>query len=114
MPTSRAATVRVVVAAPQPDRVARATTNLLAAADHPLDVEIVLYGAGVDLILDRIPPAEAAALHEAGARVLVCANTLKGRGLTAEVLPPWVGVVDAAVWHLALRQHQGWSLVPVW
>ncbi|MDF6045401.1 hypothetical protein LRD69_25265 [Streptomyces sp. JH14] len=70
MPTIRTDTVRVVCRRPQPDRVARATMNLLAAADRPLDVEVVLYGAGIDLTLDRTSVDKAAALHEAGARVL--------------------------------------------
>ena len=49
----------------------------------------------------------------AGVRFLACANTLDGRGLSAEALLPGVEVVPAAVWHLARRQHEGWSYLPM-
>ncbi|MET7378368.1 DsrE family protein [Streptomyces sp. NPDC005526] len=106
--------VRVVVAAPQPDRVVRAVSNLVAAADRPLDVEVVVYGAGLELVLKGVRDEEAGRLRETGARVVACANTLAGRGVTAGALVPGVDVVPAAVWHLAVRQHEGWALVPVW
>ncbi|MFF4864744.1 DsrE family protein [Streptomyces sp. NPDC001231] len=104
------APVRVVVAAPQPDRVVRAVTNLVAA-DRP--VEVVVHGAGLDLVLGEESGEQVTRLLETGARVLACANSLSGRGLTAGSLVAGVGVVPAAVWHLALRQHEGWSLVPL-
>lgn len=113
-PSSPSEIIRVVMAAPQPDRVSRSVANLMAAADRPVDVEIVLYGQGIDLLLVPSRSAEAENLRDCGATVLACSNTLRGRGVGPEALPAWAGVVEAAVWHLALRQHQGWSLVPVW
>ncbi|MEU6009608.1 DsrE family protein [Streptomyces sp. NPDC047453] len=107
------APVRVVVAAPQPDRVVRAVTNLVAAADRPVEVEVVVHGAGLDLVLGEEAGEQVPRLLETGARVLACANSLSGRGLTADTLVAGVGVVPAAVWHLALRQHEGWALVPL-
>ncbi|MFB7111982.1 DsrE family protein [Streptomyces sp. NPDC056291] len=109
------APVRVVVAAPQPDRVVRAVTNLVAAADRPVEVEVevVVHGAGLDLVLGEEAGEQVTRLLETGARVLACANSLSGRGLTADTLVAGVGVVPAAVWHLALRQHEGWALVPL-
>ncbi|MFD4955578.1 DsrE family protein [Streptomyces sp. NPDC088337] len=107
------APVRAVVAAPEPDRVVRAVQNLVAAADRPVEVEVVAYGAGLDLVLGEESGEQVTRLLETGARVLACANSLSGRGLTADILVAGVGVVPAAVWHLALRQHEGWSLVPL-
>ncbi|MGW5123044.1 DsrE family protein [Streptomyces sp. NPDC004069] len=107
------APVRVVVSAPRPDRVVRAVGNLVAAADRPVEVEVVVHGAGLDLVLGEESAEHVARLLETGARVLACANSLSGRGLTADTLVSGVGVVPAAVWHLALRQHEGWSLVPL-
>ncbi|MCN9244807.1 DsrE family protein [Streptomyces sp. RY43-2] len=108
-----AAPVRVVVAAPQPDRVVRAVRNLVAAADRPVEVEVVVYGSGLDLVLRGGSDTEITRLLESGARVLACANSLAGRDLTDDALVPGVEVVPAAVWHLTVRQHEGWSLVPV-
>ncbi|MGW4379160.1 DsrE family protein [Kitasatospora sp. NPDC004531] len=87
--------------------------NLVAAADCAVEVEVVAYGGGLDLLLRDDPAEDTARLVEAGARPLACANALAGRGLTADALMPGVRVVPAAAWHLALRQYEGWSLVPV-
>ncbi|MFF9481846.1 DsrE family protein [Streptomyces sp. NPDC014733] len=106
--------VRAVVAVPAVDRAPRAIGNLLRAADLPLEVEAVCSGDGIGLVLADGPHAgTVATLREAGVRFLACANTLSGRGLTADDLAEGVGVVPAAVWHLVRRQHEGWSFLPL-
>ncbi|MGV9253876.1 DsrE family protein [Streptomyces sp. NPDC003697] len=112
--TASTGPVRAVVAAPRPEHVVRAVTNLLTSADRPVEVEVVLYGAGLDLVLGDETAEQMARLRQAGARLFACADSLAGRGLGAGHVLPGVEVVPAAVWHVALRQHEGWSLVPVW
>jgi intracellular sulfur oxidation DsrE/DsrF family protein len=41
--------------------------------------------------------------------VQACHNTLQARGLTPQALTEGVGVVPAAVLHLARRQRAGWA-----
>lgn len=106
--------VRVVVAVPAAERAHRAVRNLTAAADLPVEVEMVCYGAGIDMVLAGHPLAEETrALQDEGIGLSACANTLRARGLEADALIPGVTVVPAAVWHLARRQHEGWSYLSV-
>ena len=107
-------TVRVVAGAATADRAVRAVGNLLTASDLPVTVELVCYGPGIDLALAGGAAAERVRqLQERGVTVLACANSLTGRGLTAEALLPGVEIVKAAVWHLVRRQHEGWAYIPV-
>lgn len=105
--------VRVVVGASVTDRSHQAVHNLLRAADLPVLVEVVCYGDGIDLVLDGPAASATAALQADGVRFLACANTLNGRGLSAAALLHGVGIVPAAVWHLARRQDEGWSYLPM-
>ncbi|MER6334021.1 DsrE family protein [Streptomyces sp. NPDC014983] len=106
--------VRAVVGVPAVGRAPQALGNLLRAADLPVEVEAVCYSDGIDLLLAGGPHAEAtAALQRDGVRFLACANTLRGRNITPDMLVDGVGVVPAALWHLARRQHEGWSYLPL-
>jgi intracellular sulfur oxidation DsrE/DsrF family protein len=103
--------LRVVIAADAPgDRAIRACRNLLRAAEEPVRAELVCFGPGLDLALvDGPHVGDLRALMSAGVSVQACANTLNARGLTAEALEDGVGVVPAAVLHLARRQQAGWA-----
>ncbi len=107
-------TVRVVSGAASPERAQRALRNLLAAADLPVTVELVCYGPGIELAFaGGVWTDGTRELQESGVRVLACANSLDPQGLNPEDLLPGVEIVPAAVWHLARRQYEGWSYLPL-
>jgi intracellular sulfur oxidation DsrE/DsrF family protein len=88
----------------------RAARNLLDAAEEPVQLELVCFGAGLDIALAGGTHAEPLReLMARGVTVHACRNTLHGRGLDAAALADGVGVVPAAVLHLARRQRAGWS-----
>jgi intracellular sulfur oxidation DsrE/DsrF family protein len=110
-----AESLRVVFAAASTQSTAlRSCLNLLNAAESPALVEVVCFGGGVDFALAGGPSVDAVTeLLARGVRVLVCRNSLDGRGLDESALIPEVGIVSAAVLHLAVRQHEGWSYLSV-
>jgi intracellular sulfur oxidation DsrE/DsrF family protein len=91
-------------------------TALNAAADlgEGAQVELVVQGPAVALLAEASGPAgQLGDLLAAGAGVLACGNSLRSAGLVAGDLAPGVGVVPAAVGHLARRQWSGWAYVRI-
>lgn len=91
-------------------------TALNAAADlgEGAQVELVVQGPAVALLAEASGPAgQLGDLVAAGVGVLACGNSLRSAGLAAGDLAPGVGVVPAAVGHLARRQWSGWAYVRI-
>lgn len=90
----------------------RSCRNAVAALGPKVPVEAVIQGPGVALLAEGSGSAEAvSAALAAGVRVLACGNSLASAGVPAEGLLPGVGVVPAAIAHLAERQWAGWAYV---
>ncbi|RYG13215.1 MAG: hypothetical protein EON92_06155 [Burkholderiales bacterium] len=92
--------IRLLIHAPTPAALERGRRNLanLLKAEPAAQVELVV-NAG----------AEAAALdtpHALDAHLRVCRNSLAAAGMHA---PEGLTVIDAAVLHIVLRQHEGWA-----
>lgn len=100
----------------------RSARNLIAAADEAVELELVCFGAGIDLTLANSPTAaELAPFRNTDSgpggpvriTVSACNNSLLRRGLDArahpEILVPGAQVVPAAVLRLAQLQRDGWA-----
>ncbi len=85
--------------------------NLLEAIPD-VSVEIVTHGEGIGLLLADSPYTNLLhKLHDKGVRLLVCKNTLKQKNIPEESLPRHIEIVPAAIAHLIVRQHEGWSYI---
>ena len=90
-------------------------TALNARAQLPqVVVELVLQGACVSFLeAGSVLEPELSALAGGLVRVLACANSLRSAEMEATQLHDGVGIVPAAVAHLATRQLEGWAYVRV-
>ncbi|WP_231941188.1 DsrE family protein [Arthrobacter sp. U41] len=92
--------------------VLRSSQNAVAALGPEVPVEAVIQGPGVALLAEGSGFGEAISTAVAGGvRVLACGNSLRSAGVPAERLLPGVGMVPAAIAHLARRQWDGWAYV---
>jgi uncharacterized protein len=77
-----------------------------------VDVELVTYGPGIDMLKLESPVGgrigEALA---AGVKVLACENTMKGQKLTHADMLNGIGYVPAGVVELMTKQQQGWAYI---
>lgn len=77
-------------------------------------IELVIQGPCVSfLTAGSVLEPHLAALHGGRVQVLACTNSLRSAGVEAGRLQGGVGVVPAAVAHLAARQFTGWAYVRV-
>ena len=116
-------TLRVVFAVTNNGSAAvKSARNLIAAAQEPIELELVCSGSGIDLALAHsCTAADVTALlttvtgpgGSVAAAVSACANSLAGKHLDArshpEVLVAGVTIVPAAVLRLVQQQRDGWS-----
>ena len=83
-----------------------------AYGDKPINVEIVAYGPGLQML--RSDSAVAAGLTEAnqnGVKLLACGNTMATTHTTRDELNPEVNVVPAGVVEIMQRQQDGYAYV---
>jgi hypothetical protein len=85
--------------------------NFVTASGGERQVDIVVNGAAVDLVLTGSPVlALLQDVLDCGAVELgVCANTMAARGIGTGDLHSATTVVAAAVLHVAQRQWAGWA-----
>lgn len=77
-----------------------------------LTVEVVVQGPCVAfLAAGSMLDPDLTALNDEHLRVVACNNSMQSAGLEASSLHARVGVVPAAVAHLATRQFTGWAYV---
>ena len=92
--------------------VLRSSQNAVDALGPGVPVEAVIQGPGVALLAeDSEQRAAVLAALAHGVRVLACGTSLRSADVPAERLLPGVGVVPAAIGHLARRQWDGWAYV---
>ncbi|MGN7797716.1 DsrE family protein [Leifsonia sp. 22587] len=86
--------------------------NLLDTLGPQTRVELVVHGAGIDLLLEGSPHSEnVRALQDRGLTVDACGNTLSSASIARERLLPGAVVVPSGVAHLVIRQREGWAYV---
>jgi intracellular sulfur oxidation DsrE/DsrF family protein len=83
-----------------------------AIGKDKVDVEIVAYGPGIDMlkleseVANRIDTALAN-----GVRIVACENTMKNMKLTQADMLPSIGYVPGGVIELMRKQREGWSYI---
>ena len=77
-----------------------------------VDIEIVTYGPGIDMLkLDSPVGGRIAEATSAGVKVIACENTMRGQKLTRADMLNGIGYVPAGVVELMSRQQQGWAYI---
>ncbi|MDP1651643.1 MAG: DsrE family protein [Rhodocyclaceae bacterium] len=77
-----------------------------------VDVELVVFGHGTDLLKFDSPLANRIDdLLASGAQVVMCENTMKARKLTSADMHAKIGYVKAGVVEIIEKQKQGWAVV---
>jgi len=77
-----------------------------------VEVEVVVFGNGIGLLRFDSPLANRIEdTLAAGANVLMCENTMRGRKATHDDMLPKIGYVKAGVIEIIERQKQGWAVV---
>ncbi len=84
-----------------------------AFGEEPLEVEIVCYGPGIDLVLSHDNPLarQVKKLHDDGVAFAACRNTLLKRKIATQRIFPFVRVVDAGIAEVVRKEEAGWSYV---
>jgi uncharacterized protein len=83
-----------------------------AIGKNNVDVEIVAYGPGIDMLRlesevgNRIDDALAS-----GVKIVACQNTMKNMKVTQADMLPSIGYVPSGVVELMRKQKEGWSYI---
>ncbi|MBO1741569.1 DsrE family protein [Leifsonia sp. TF02-11] len=90
--------------------VLRNVSNLLDALDPGTQIELVVHGPAIGILLPGGPHSEIVrALQNRGLAVVACQNTLRSEHISPEQLIPDAAIVPSGVAHLVLRQREGWA-----
>jgi intracellular sulfur oxidation DsrE/DsrF family protein len=77
-----------------------------------VDIEIVAYGPGIEMLkLDSPVANRIAEAAAAGAKIMACENTMHGQHLSRGDMLDGIGYVTAGVVEIMQRQQQGWSYI---
>ena len=83
----------------------------VGGADN-IDLEIVAYGPGINLLKADSPMAERIAeLAKTGVKFAACQNTMKGMKLSKDEMLTTIVYVPAGVTELMKKQEEGWSYI---
>ena len=75
-----------------------------------VDIEIVAYGPGIDMLkLESPSGARVADALTAKIKVIACENTMRGQKLTRDDMLPALSYVPAGVTEIMARQGEGWA-----
>ncbi len=82
-----------------------------ALAPEPVQIEVVCFGKGLDLLLktDTAYEEHLKKLVAGGVSVVACQNSMRRRNVTAADLLPFAGQVDSGVAEVVRKQELGWS-----
>ncbi len=90
-------------------------TNLRTAfaKDGGVEIEVVFYGAGLNMLRKTNTAYEARLkqMADAGVKLSACQNAMKVMKVTTEDLFPFAGQVDSGIAQLTRRQEAGWAYV---
>jgi len=77
-----------------------------------IDIELVMNGADIELILQDAPLTNTLEqLHGKGIHFLVCKNSLNQKNLSTTSILSFCKVVHSSLAHLIVRQHEGWAYI---
>lgn len=77
-----------------------------------VDIEIVVYGAGLGMLtFDSPVGSEVAEAISAGVKFVACENTMKGKHLTRDDMLPSLDYARAAVVEIMRKQQQGYAYI---
>jgi len=75
-----------------------------------VDIEIVAYGPGINMLKMDAPVAQRIAdASKAGIKVLACENTMRGQKLTKDDMNAAISYVPAGVTEIMRKQTAGWA-----
>jgi uncharacterized protein len=90
-------------------------TNLQAAfaKDGGVEIEVVFYGAGLNMLKKTNTKYEDALkkMVESGVKLSACQNAMKVMKVTTEDLFPFASQVDSGIAELTRQQEAGWAYV---
>ncbi|MFF9565699.1 DsrE family protein [Leifsonia sp. NPDC014704] len=90
--------------------VLRNIRNLMDALGAGTDLELVVHGPGISIVLPDSPHRETLrALQHGGLIVDACQNTLRSMEIGPEQLVPDSVIVPSGIAHLVIRQRNGWA-----
>src|SRR6185295_18209789 len=77
-----------------------------------VQIEIVAYGPGLDMLKSESPVADSlAGALDASVRLIACQNTMQNNKLTREEMYSGIAYVQAGVTHIMKRQREGWAYI---
>lgn len=96
------------------DSVLGHVTNLRKALEKDgVEVEVVFFGPGLDMLLKKNTEQEQRIkeLSDAGVKFAACQNAMRFRHVKSEDLLPFATEVDSGVAELTRRQKAGWAYI---
>jgi len=90
--------------------------GLIKGASPDANLEVVIYGQGMDLVVKGRTSQEAAVqkiIADGKASFKVCSMTMKRNNIDASQLIPGVEVVPDGIYEIVSRQQDGWGYVKV-
>ena len=77
-----------------------------------VQIEIVAYGPGLDMLKAESPVAGSlAGALDASVRLIACENTMQNNKLTRDDMYSGIAFVQAGVTHIMKRQREGWAYI---
>jgi uncharacterized protein len=77
-----------------------------------VDIEIVVYGPGIDMLrLESVVGPNVAEALAAGVRITACENTMIGHHIARDDMLPGIGYVKTGVVRLMRLQQEGYAYV---
>lgn len=90
--------------------------GLIKGASPEAKLEVVVYGQGLDLVVQGRSSQQAAVqklIADNKASFKVCAMTLKRNNLTKDQLVPGVEIVPDGIYEIISKQRDGWGYIKV-
>lgn len=92
--------------------VLRNVSNLMDALEPGTDIELVVHGPGISILLpDSAHRETVRALQHRGLTVDACRNTLRNERIDPDQLMPDSVIVPSGIAHLVILQGEGWAYV---
>ncbi|PWT95469.1 MAG: hypothetical protein C5B52_17755 [Bacteroidetes bacterium] len=88
--------------------------NEIKKANPAAQVEVVLYGASLDMITKGKASTEGAVMKILGdksAAFKVCAVAMQNHNIDKSQLIPGVEIVPDGIYEIVTKQHQGWAYI---
>jgi len=88
--------------------------NEIIKANPAAKVEVVLYGASLDMVTKGKASTEYAVIKIIGnkaASFKVCAVAMQNHNIDKSQLIPGVEIVPDGIYEIVLKQHQGWAYI---